>query len=355
MCLIPAEIIRAALDMPISRELWEMIDAAQRCDLPEPAWPDLRPDEPLTLIAPLTAEEIAAGDEADAARLRLDAKLRELYRHPAPRALNCGRRSPTIHLRRDRDAGAVEDALIRFSCGRSECPHCWRRRLSKTYRRAGACLLDASRDSRLPRLGMVHVAETTELKWETLDKAMRREYRREYPERVDAKGRCNVGRLRVRRCDNTVLVVSAEPFRGSRSVTPAEALDIVSAAIDLLHTAKHSFRLLGDWSDSQESEWRQVAVYTPQVSLADVQAALAELAVKTRAFSNPDLQGLVWRVQSEAHAMHLEVVLAPVLCPTLSQRDCTPFRPKSDTPPDEGEIDGDGWTPFDDPDGDRWT
>lgn len=336
MCLIPADIIRAALDMPISAELWAMIDAAQRRDLPEPAWPDLQPDEPLTLVAPLTTEQIEAADAADAARLRLEEKLRKLHAHPAPRALNCGRRSPTIHLRRDRDAGAVEDALIRFSCGRSECPHCWRRRLTKTYRRAGACLLDSSKDSRLPRVGPVHVGETAWQEWETFDKAIRRQ----------VGGDC--GRLRVRRCDNTVLVVSAEPFRGSRSVTPAEALDIVSTAIDLLHTAKHAFRLLGDWSDTQESEWRQVAVYSAQVNLADINARLAEVAVKTRAFKSPDLQGLLWRVGSEAQAMHLEVLLAAAFCPTLDKGDRFPNRPKSDTLPDEGEIEGD-WNPFDDP------
>ncbi|HTU18789.1 MAG TPA: hypothetical protein VMG10_12075 [Gemmataceae bacterium] len=294
-------------------------------------------------VAPLTGEQAAAAEQADLARWRIEDRLRELHSQTAPRGPRCWS-GPTLHIRRDRpDGAAIEDALIRTACGRSDCPHCWRRRITTTYRRATRCLLDESLESRLPRVGPVHVSETAWQQWEAFDKALRRQH----------GGDC--GRLRVRRCDNTVLVVSAEPFRGSRSVTPAEALDIVSAAIDVMHTAKHSFRLLGDWSDTQASEWRQVAVYTPQVSLADVQAALAEMAVRTRAFRSPDLQGLLWRCDSKAAAMHLEVVLATMLCPTLAQGDCSVERPKSDTPPDEGEIDD--WTPFDDdPDiGSQWT
>jgi hypothetical protein len=85
-----------------------------------------------------------------------------MYDHPAPRHLNCGK-GFAILVRRDRESGGVEDALIRPSCGRSDCPHCWRCRLTRTYRRAATILLDASATEagHAPRPGQLHIAETT--------------------------------------------------------------------------------------------------------------------------------------------------------------------------------------------------
>lgn len=352
MCLmIPAEVVRAACELPISRELLALIDKHQRRYLPEPAWPQLAPEQPIALLAPLTAEEAQAAEEADQARLDIDAKIHKLHEHPAPRALNCGTYSPTIHLRRDGDGGAVEDALIRTSCGRSDCPRCWRRRLTKTYRRAAMCLLDKSRDSRLPRTEHLHVAETTWREWESYDRAMRRQH----SDCVAANGRCNLGRLRVRRADNSVLVVCECPFHGSRPVTPAEALRLTVAAIDQMHTARHSYRQLGTWSDREETMWKQIAVYPKVIDFAEVRRQLEEAQRKSHLFKSPDLKGLVWRCESETAAAALETIIQQLAgdCPSLSPgKDRSSLWPKSDRPEAEDTID-DTWPPFDTRE--RWT
>ncbi len=164
---------------------------------------------PFFCVSPLSPEQAKAAEQSDLARWRLDQRLADLHATPAPRGPQCGR-GGTLHLRREREDRTVQDALMRLSCGRSDCPHCWRRRLSRTYRRAAAILLDEDRENRLPRVGKLHVAETDWRRWSALDRSIRRQHG------------SDVGRLRVRRTDGTLLVVCAEPFRGSRPLAPAE-------------------------------------------------------------------------------------------------------------------------------------
>lgn len=312
---------------------------------------DLRP-LPFFLVAPLTGEQAEAAEKADIARWRTENKLAELHKHRAARAPNCGK-GATLHIRRPRDGGAVEDALLKTSCGRSDCPHCWRRRLTKTYRRAMTCLLDAppepdepSRPGRkhLPRVGLLHVAEVDWLGWDALDRSIRRQH----------GGDC--GRLRVRRTDNTVLVVCAHPFREARPVSPSEALELTSAAIDLLHTARHAYRHLGDWNDREATEWRLVQRHREPIDFADVSKLLEALGHRARRLKLPDLAALLWRADSEAAAdrMMMIVLASAGARPSFASGEKETSGPKSDTA--GGGTDdptAEGWrTPFDpEPDG----
>jgi hypothetical protein len=282
------------IDRGILTEIWQMLDEERRKDIVEV--PILLPSASAPEIDP---ELETAIDQADAARAKVDAKIKLLHEHRAARALNCGRRGGTIHLRRDKENGAVEDGLFRFSCGRSSCPHCWRRRITKALRRATRCLLDAPPDelgrTNLPRVGMLHAGEVPWLEWESFDRGIRRQHGGD------------VGRLRVRRTDGRVLVVCAEPFCGSSPLTPADALDRVCDAIDQLHTARHSYRQLGDWSDRQPPEWRLIQIHHEEIDLGAVKQQLAELGIRSHRLKNPDLQLLIWRAESEAAAESLSL------------------------------------------------
>jgi hypothetical protein len=185
-------------------------------------------------------------------------------------------------------SGDSEHALIRYHCGRSDCPFCWRRRLAKTYRRAMFCLLYAPGDGVRPRTGTLHAGEMEPLAWDTWDRVHRRKY----------GGK--TGRLRVRRTDGALLVIAEHPFAGSRPVSPAEALDLAAAAIDQLHTGRHAFRLLGVWNDSRRPHWRllQRIKQDPDKPAFDFDAIFQELrddGRKARRFRDPDIEGLIWR------------------------------------------------------------
>lgn len=299
---------------------------------------------PINLLQPLTREEIEAGDRADECKRRIEAKIQAMYDRPAVQHLKCGK-TRTIHLRRDRENDAVDDLLIKTKCGRIDCPHCQRRRLTKTYRRAAVVLLHASAESNLPRVGPLHVAESHWSTWEALDKSIRRQHGGD------------VGRLRIRRGDNSLLVICSQPFRGSRPVSPSEACDLATDAIDRMHEEQHSFRLLGDWNDSKESEWKLVQHLPGTLNLGEVAELLTALGRKSRAFKTSELQGLIWRCPNEMTAASIEVLLTtseglrPRARPSSSEGKYRSSRRKSDTPPsaDEwGEV-GDGWTPWDDP------
>lgn len=287
-----------------------------------------------------SVQQTAAAEEAAAAYQAVEERIAALHAHPAPRALNCGTRSPTLHLRRDRDGGRVEDALIHTSCGRSDCPHCWRRRITRTYRREATCLLYTEAEKLLPRAGALYLAETDWASWEALDKSIRREH-----------GGA-VGRLRIRRTDGTVLVVCAQPLRGGRTVTPAEACDLASGAVGQLSAARHAYRQLGDWSDSGTTEWRLIARLPGTLDFAKVADRLLAAGRKSRQFRTAELSGLVWRVESEAAAVRLELLLSSPqqACPTLAPwEDRDPKGPKSDTPPPPSSGGGGDFNPVDSP------
>jgi len=207
------EAIKAVVDgYRVSRETWELIDAEQKKDLP-PSWTETPANCSVQPAMPPSAEEIEAGDKADEARRKVEDKIAALFRQRAARAADCGL-GATLHVRRAAlDGSGVDEMMRKPGCKRSTCPWCWRLRICKTLRRACACLLDASNSEagRRPRTGLLYVSECNWFDWEAKDKAIRRAH----PECADAKGRCSLGRLRVRRADNTVLIVCERPFRGA--------------------------------------------------------------------------------------------------------------------------------------------
>lgn len=233
-----------------------------------------------------------AAAEADAAKERIAGRVKAL----PGEGVECERKC-TIHVRRllDLDVDLVEgaeDMFVPVCCGNDRCAHCWRLRLVRSIHRAASCLLDdneadtfavviqqpgnaeertvyttekaarqvrrelhrqgqASRVERIrgrlrPRTKAVFVAETTWKEWRDYDKALRRQIR-------------NAGRLRVRRGDDSVLVIAEKPFDGSRCVTPAEAAELAASAIEHLRRGKHSFRMLGSWTDHKPKKWELVA------------------------------------------------------------------------------------------------
>jgi hypothetical protein len=250
----------------------------------------------------LTEEEQAAADAADAAYRDLERRLAALHAGSAPRAKNCGS-TCTLHLRRERD-GHVEDCLARLPCDNSSCPHCWRRRRAKCCRRAAGCLLELPAGA--VRSCSLHVGETTWDGWAALDKAIRRQH----------GGK--VGRLRVRRADDTVLVVCEGPFRGSRPVTPGTALALVATAvIDCLSKRRQSYRQLGLWQARRETTWKLVQEHDRGIDLAEVQRQLEELQVRSRQLKSPNLAVLLWRTDSEAAADALAARLTALQAPRV--------------------------------------
>jgi hypothetical protein len=335
---------------------WEPIEREQRvrrCRELEAKWAaDDRADVPAYVVNPPSEEEDRAALDADAARQRVEDKIAAMHAHPAARSLKCGK-GRVLHLHRDRGvrdyqkseeargrnisykraakeckatAGDTEHALIQMCCGRSDCPFCWRRRLTRTYRRAVECLLFSSADSNRPRLGVLHLGETDPFAWETLDRNIRRRH----------GGR--TGRLRCRKADCRILVVGEHPFAGSRPVSPAEALDAVSAAIDDLHTGRHAFRLLGAWNDAKKPRWRLLERVQEPIDFDAVFKELRDAGRKVRRFHLPEVSGVVWVGDGKVEAS----------CPSLNVEESSSSRPNSDTDPP------DGWEDHD-PGGNPWT
>jgi len=323
MCaIIPREVLEAVMNYRPSREYWELLDAEQRKDLP--SVPVESPTERPVQPARPSAEEIEAGEQADQSLRKVGDRIAALFRQRAPKAADCGRGPVTLFSKEAAGCpGAIDNMLRQSRCKRTSCPHCWRLRVYKTLRRACTCLLDAPGPGpgHSPRLGKLHVAETHWLSWEAEDKAIRRRY----PECVDENKRSSVGRLRVRRANNAVLIVCERPFRGSRPMSPAEALDLVSAAIETLHTDKHSFRLLGSWMDRQEKEWVVIDRYA-HLDLSAVRDELKARGARVRQFKNQDARGLVWRTDSRGAANALVRG-----CPSLSMSSSTVKQTNLDT------------------------
>jgi hypothetical protein len=333
----------------VSRGTWELLERCHR-EVTPPAPP---PGPPVRLIPPvageeadaelrarpdaLSASEEAAAIEADAARRRVQEAIDALSDDRAPRCADCGT-GRQLYLRRKapgKTTGAVDDMLVRVSCGRSSCPYCWRKRLMKTYRRCSSCLLDADQDSSRPRAGMLHAGEIDWPGWDSWDRVYRRRH----------GGRS--GRLRVRREDDTVLVVAEHPFPGARPVSPAEAVDLVRGAVGKMHTAKHSYRQLGAWSDRRATQWRLLGRVDPHVDFGDVQAEVERLGGKARRLRHLDMEFLLWRCDSEAaaDALFSALPLAEPLSGYRQRESRSPHWLQSDTG-GSGDDDDDPENPF---------
>jgi hypothetical protein len=279
---------------------------------------------PLLCISPLDPATARAADEAGEARGRLDERIAKRMAHPAPRGHNCGRGRP-VQLEKPDLHGGIQFILFRPPCHRWSCPYCRKQRILKSYRRAATCLLDAEPwdpNNRQPRLGPVYVAECAWKEWESTDKAMRRQN----------GGEC--GRLRVRRDDDTVLIVSEQNFRGAKPVTPAEALDAVLDAIDRLNHEQHSFRLLGRWSDAKPAEWKLVGEYDASLDIGQARKILAELGARNLTALHPSTEGLFWSCANEVQADTLTAAILALQwsCPTSALGASRSSMHNSDTP-----------------------
>ena len=108
-------------------------------------------------------------------------------------------------------------------------------------------------------------------------------------------------------------------------MSPCEALDLASAAINELRPDRHSFRLLGTWSDHREKEWVEVARYE-HINMAAVYDELRACGARVRQFKSQDARGLIWRVESEQEN---NAILER--CPTLSKGVTSSSQQKSDS------------------------
>lgn len=308
-------------------------------------------EEPICIIPPLPPDVEAAAEARDAAKARVDKKMRQLHEHPVAKAPNCltfRRKSKLLNRAKD-NAFMLCNAVY---CGRSAetdghlvCPFCFRRRLTKILSRMATALLDAPPQGddglkNLPRTEMLHVGETAWSNWETFDKSVRR-----------AHGG-SVGRLRIRKTDNTVIVICERPFRGSKPIAPADACDLALAAIDDLHKAKHSFRILGSWLAKQEAEWKIVEQHKevdyPQTLQNMVKAGIPAKPIKSR-----EIKGIFYRPLNAAQADLARSLI--VACPTNPKEENSSTWDKSDEagidepePPEEEHE-----TPFEGEEG-RW-
>jgi hypothetical protein len=156
------------------------------------------------------------------------------------------------------------------------------------------------------------LGETTWAQLEAYDKQVRRA----------VGGEC--GRLRIRGTDDAVLYIAEKPFPGSRQVSPAEACSLASAAIDNLSPEKHSFRLLGSWSDAQPSKYRLLGRHE-HIDHKKLKAALVEQRAKVQDFAAPKVTGLLWRTDTEEQANLLWNKALEKVCPSLAIEEDSPI------------------------------
>src|SRR5262249_34099644 len=129
-------------------------------------------------------------------------KITALMAERAVRRANCGHSAPS-HIRKVSELG-VHDAVIRFKCGRSDCPFCWRRRKVKTIKRGlKALVFDATGK---PAARKVFAGTINWSDWKALNRKLRRRHGKD------------CGRLHLRTTDGRALVVSEVPFEGGEEI-----------------------------------------------------------------------------------------------------------------------------------------
>jgi hypothetical protein len=249
----------------IRLDTWELID---RCRMDLGMAPRVVAPPAGTYAEP--DEETRAADKAGAKRCWMDDRICAMLKNKVERSRFCGR-GAAIQLARPRKGAAGFDLhTARFCCGRSECPHCFRKRIIKTYKRSARVLLDRepyNPMSRKPRVGDLHCRI---LPWgeggkryNALDKSIRR-----------AHG--NIGRLHIRMVGGDVCVIAEKPFRGSEPLSPDDALGKAVECIDMLDPARNSFRLQGTWKDKRKTEWKKIDEFSPKLDFREAKKALEE-------------------------------------------------------------------------------
>jgi hypothetical protein len=156
------------------------------------------------------------------------------------------------------------------------------------------------------------------------------------------------GRLRVRRGDDTLLIVSSAPFDGGRPVTTAEAALMVAEAVERLHVRRNAYRQLGAWSDHKPTPWKLVAKMPGTLDAGRVERAAGVLDATARRLRCAS--GLLFRCpgREEAEEMGRRVGQA-LLKSTDGGKDKKPFvrtfhPPPPPDGPDEYDPGADPWT-----------
>src|SRR5262249_31743223 len=141
--------------------------------------------------------------ETDDAQARVAAKNGEIYKGKAVKRANCGQ-GGSLHKRKKCADGTVRDRLARFYCGRSDCPFCWRGRLSRTLNRAARRLLyTADQEPRCEKVWFVTIPTSQR-------KSLNRKLRRLHGE--------DCGRLFLDRTDEFTLVFCDKPLHGGSAL-----------------------------------------------------------------------------------------------------------------------------------------
>jgi hypothetical protein len=289
--------------------------------------------EPVRLIAPPSPDELAAEKDARAAALRVRLKRQEMCREKAVRRTNCGHGRPRL-IRRE-DHRAVMDAMIRFTCGRSDCAYCWRLRLLKTIRRATRRLLRVDGKA---RLGKLYCCEINWPERGSLNRKLRRHHGKQ------------CGRLHLRTCDNRALVIAEVPIPGGDELTPGQAVVRILDAIDHMHKDRSAFRLLGRWSDHKESGWELKETYNQSFDLQLIRDELARLRKKsTWGWERyPEVQqGLLWQSCTVEDADDI-IRQLKAACHFMTIEEPASTGRKSDRPPSGGRT-APGFSPDDTP------
>jgi hypothetical protein len=259
MCqVITPEVLIACVQYQPSQEFFAMLDQC-RSEILREKYPDLYANaigqEPVHRLIRPNAEEQRAATEADGADRCVAAKVRDIYKGKATKHARCGQGGST-HQRKVEDNGQVRDRLARMYCHRHDCDFCFRGRKVRTLQRAAKRVLYLA-NSKTPRCSKVYAATIPTAEWKKLNRSIRRHHGDD------------CGRLRIDRTDDRTLVVCDKPFKGGVEMTPARAVDMVIASIDMLHPGKNTgfkiearekarstFRLLGSWSDAKErKDW----------------------------------------------------------------------------------------------------
>jgi hypothetical protein len=295
----------------------------------------------LRLIAPPTPEQVRAREEAYAAARRQQRRMDELSERPAVKRHGCGL-GETRYIGKHEDDGHIGGLFVPH-CGRHDCQFCWRRRQYKTSKRAARCVLYLPEKGRLPRLDDIYVRMITWKEWPALNLRLRRLYGTE------------CGRLHVRMVDDLLLVVCQHPFAGAEAVKPYRVLDRVTAAIEKLNVARHSYRQLGAWKDRKRPSFKLYEIIPGWVDAQELENQLRALGKRPWNFKSDDIRGRGWRSASR-EASDAIVRELKRRCPSLAHSysgpnfDTTHDPPPEDPPPWEDT----GQTPWDDPDPPEW-
>jgi|SRR5579884_950021 len=247
-------------------------------------------------------------------KLRASEKIQSICKERVAPRYGCGS-GGTFYIRKAQP-GDVKDALLRFKCGRSDCPYCWRRRVVKTIRSATDCLIRNNKESCSAAL-YFRLIDWQE--WTVINRHIRRRHG------VDC------GRLHLRTSDNRCLVICEKPFDDATALTLGQAVDAILDNAEELHTERCSFMLLGKWKNKKPSEWKALGHFEG-IDFDQVKEELRKIKVSSHRWrKTPEIEaGLAWRAATEEDADAIFEKLSAA-CNFCANKEEPPTCPKSDS------------------------